>query len=38
MFLDINMPFIDGISFLKTLETPPKTIITSAHSDYALDG
>ena len=32
------MPFIDGISFLKSLETPPKTIITSAHSDYALDG
>ena len=38
MFLDISMPFIDGISFLKSLETPPKTIITSAHSDYALDG
>lgn len=38
MFLDINMPFIDGISFLKNLETPPKTIITSAHSEYALDG
>ena len=38
MFLDINMPFIDGISFLKKLENPPKTIFTSAHSDYALDG
>ena len=38
MFLDINMPFIDGISFLKNLENPPKTIITSAHSEYALDG
>ncbi|MBL6649738.1 MAG: response regulator transcription factor [Flavobacteriaceae bacterium] len=38
MFLDINLPFIDGISFLKTLENPPKTIITSAHSEYALDG
>ena len=32
------MPFIDGISFLKNLENPPKTIITSAHSEYALDG
>ena len=32
MFLDINMPFIDGISFLKKLENPPKTIITSARS------
>ena len=38
MFLDINMPFIDGITFLKKLENPPKTIITSAHSEYALDG
>ena len=37
MFLDINMPFIDGISFLKKLDTPPKTIITSAHSEYALE-
>lgn len=37
MFLDINMPFIDGISFLKSLENPPKTIITSAHSEYALE-
>ena len=38
MFLDINMPFIDGISFLKSLENPPKTIITSAHSEYAIEG
>ena len=38
MFLDINMPFIDGSSFLKKLENTPTTIITSAHSDYALDG
>ena len=37
MFLDINMPFIDGISFLKKLDTLPKTIITSAHSEYALE-
>ncbi|MGY8945838.1 MAG: LytR/AlgR family response regulator transcription factor [Flavobacteriales bacterium] len=38
MFLDINMPFVDGISFLKSLENPPKTIITSAHSEYAIEG
>ena len=37
MFLDINMPFIDGVSFLKSLENPPKTIITSAHSEYAIE-
>ena len=37
MFLDINMPFIDGISFLKKLKSPHKTIITTAHSEYALE-
>ena len=37
MFLDINMPSLDGISFLKKLKSPPKTIITTAHSDYALE-
>jgi len=37
IFLDINMPFLDGISFLKKLENPPKTIITTAHSEYALE-
>jgi len=37
MFLDINMPFINGVSFLKKLKSPPKTIITTAHSEYALE-
>lgn len=38
MFLDIKMPQFDGISFLKTLQKPPKVIFTTAYRDFALDG
>lgn len=38
MFLDINMPKIDGLSFLKTLKHPPKVIITTAYREFAVDG
>ncbi len=38
MFLDIKMPQISGIEFLKKLKSPPKVIITTAYSQYALDG
>jgi DNA-binding LytR/AlgR family response regulator len=38
MFLDIQMPGITGIDFLKTLKNPPKAIFTTAYSQYALDG
>ena len=38
MFLDIQMPKITGLEFLKTLRHPPKVIITTAHREYALDG
>jgi two-component system, LytTR family, response regulator len=38
IFLDINMPEIDGITFLKSLKTPPVTIFTTAYREYALDG
>jgi len=38
MFLDIKMPQMSGIDFLKTLKRPPKVIITTAFSQYALDG
>ncbi|TSE10114.1 LytR/AlgR family response regulator transcription factor [Aquimarina algiphila] len=38
MFLDIKMPNITGLDFLKTLKTPPKTIITTAYRDYAIEG
>lgn len=38
MFLDIRMPAISGIDFLKMLHHPPKVIITTAYREYALDG
>lgn len=38
MFLDIQMPQISGIDFLKTLSNPPKVIFTTAFSNYALEG
>jgi DNA-binding LytR/AlgR family response regulator len=36
IFLDINMPVLDGFSFLETLKKKPMTVITSAHAEYAL--
>ena len=38
MFLDINMPKLKGLDFLKTLTSPPKTIITTAYKEHALEG
>lgn len=37
LFLDINMPVMDGISFLKTMKDPPLVIFTTAYKEYALD-
>lgn len=38
VFLDINMPGISGISFLKILKNPPEIIFTTAYADYAIEG
>ncbi|TWI80129.1 LytTR family two component transcriptional regulator [Lacibacter cauensis] len=38
LFLDIQMPRITGIDFLKALQFPPAVIITTAHREYALEG
>lgn len=38
MFLDIEMPQISGIDFLKTLAQRPNVILTTAYSEYAMDG
>ncbi|MCX6224998.1 MAG: LytTR family DNA-binding domain-containing protein [Bacteroidia bacterium] len=37
IFLDINMPELSGIEMLKTLDRPPKVILTTAYSDFALE-
>ncbi len=37
VFLDINMPEISGLEFIVTLKNPPKIILTTAYSEYALD-
>jgi len=38
LFLDIQMPEINGIDFLKSLTKKPKVIITSAYKEFAIDG
>jgi len=37
MFLDIDMPEITGLELLQTLQKPPKTILTTAYSEFALE-
>ena len=38
LFLDINMPKISGLNFLRGLKNPPMVIITTAYREYALEG
>ncbi len=38
LFLDIEMPGLNGIEFLKTLAQPPITVFTTAYRDYAFEG
>lgn len=38
IFLDLNMPVLKGFDFIKTLNNPPKIIITTAHKEHALEG
>ncbi|HTE11928.1 MAG TPA: response regulator transcription factor [Chitinophagaceae bacterium] len=38
IFLDIHLPKIKGVDFVKTLKNPPQIIITSAYQEYALQG
>lgn len=38
LFLDINMPKLSGLSLLKTMQQKPAVIITTAYSEYAVEG
>jgi DNA-binding LytR/AlgR family response regulator len=37
LFLDIQLPELNGLSFLKTISNPPKVIVTTAFSNYAVE-
>ena len=36
IFLDINMPLLNGLDFIKNLETKPLIIVTTAYDEYAI--
>lgn len=38
MFIDINMPDLNGLDFVRTLAAPPLVVFTTAYSEYAIDG
>lgn len=38
IFLDIHLPKLKGLDFIKALKNPPGIIITSAYQEYALEG
>jgi DNA-binding LytR/AlgR family response regulator len=37
LFLDVNMPFLNGVDFLKSLPDPPLCIFITKHPEYAVD-
>ncbi|MET0466996.1 MAG: response regulator transcription factor [Chitinophagaceae bacterium] len=38
LFLDIKMPKITGIDFLRSIKDPPSVIVTTAYREYAIEG
>jgi two-component system LytT family response regulator len=38
LFLDIQMPHITGVEFLRAIRNPPKVIFTTAYEQYAIEG
>jgi len=38
LFLDINLPKLSGLNFLKTLPQPPLVIFTTAYPEFAVEG
>ena len=38
VFVDINMPDMNGLDFVRSLDNPPLVVFTTAYSDYAIEG
>jgi DNA-binding LytR/AlgR family response regulator len=38
MFVDINMPDLSGMDFVKSLDNPPKIVFVTAYGEFALEG
>ena len=38
MLVDINMPDLNGMAFVRSLEEPPLVVFTTAYSEYAIEG
>ena len=38
IFIDINMPDLNGMDFVKSLRMPPLVVFTTAYSEYAVEG
>ncbi|MDB5022460.1 MAG: response regulator transcription factor [Mucilaginibacter sp.] len=38
LFLDIQMPHITGVEFLRAIRNPPKVVFTTAYEQYAIEG
>src|SRR6187399_3311924 len=38
VFLDIHLPKLKGLDFIKTLKNPPQIIVTTAYREYAIEG
>ena len=38
IFIDINMPDLNGMDFVRSLQNPPIVVFTTAYSEYAVEG
>lgn len=38
IFVDINMPDLNGMDFVRSLQAPPLVVFTTAYSEYAIEG
>ncbi len=38
IFIDINMPDLNGMDFVRSLQNPPIVVFTTAYSEYAIEG